>query len=848
MKSRLLPLLPLILLPGAVPAAETTATPLERIKAPKGFQVELLYSVPAAEQGSWVNLCIDGKGRILASDQYGALYRFPAPAPGTPLDPAKIEKIPADIRAVNGMVWAFGALYVAVNDYDKKMQGGVYRITDSDNDDLPDKVEQLLHLDARGDHGIHALVPTPDGKGLYLITGNSTTPAKFTGSKVPLHWGEDHLLPRMPDGRGFMRDTLAPGGIIYRISPDGKQCEVFSSGYRNIFDAAVNGEGELFTYDADMEYDFNTPWYRPTRVCHVTSGSEWGWRNGAGKWPEWYPDNLGPVVNIGPGSPTGMTFGYGAKFPAKYQRALFCLDWSWGKLYAVHLTPEGSGYRALKEEFLSGSPLPLTDALIHPADGAMYFSTGGRKVQSGLYRVTYSGSDSTAAAQTKQPDLQANRDLRHRLEAFHGGPSPEAVETLWPHLGSDDRTLRTAARIALEHQPVAEWSERALAEKTPAIQLEALLALAQTAGIDPLHRKPSDPATDTALGKRISSVLVSQDWSKLTAPQRLTLVRTLEIVFNRFGRPEDAEAKAIATWLDARFPSQSFEENWLLCETLVYLQSPTVAAKALALIENAPTQEEQMEYARSLRMLKTGWTPQTHTAYLEWFLKAANYKGGASFEKFIEFIRNDAIASLSEEEKTALAAVIQKKPEKKSALENLGAVFTNRTPTQWTLEELSAAAATGMKGRNFAQGRKMFGAAGCFVCHRFGNEGGMTGPDLTGAGGRYTPHDFLDQILNPSKEINEQFVPIVVKKTNGQEIVGTVVNLSGESVTLNTDPSDPNQRANFARSDVVSIEPSKVSPMPPMLLAMLNKEEILDLAAYVLSGGNSTAPAFTPSK
>ena len=83
-----------------------------------------------------------------------------------------------------------------------------------------------------------------------------------------------------------------------------------------------------------MEYDFNTPWYRPTRVCHVVSGAEFGWRNGAGKRPEWYPDNLPPVVNIGPGSPTGMIFGYGAKFPAKYQKALFILDWSWGKLYA----------------------------------------------------------------------------------------------------------------------------------------------------------------------------------------------------------------------------------------------------------------------------------------------------------------------------------------------------------------------------------------------------------------------------------------------------------------------------------------------------------------------------------
>ena len=128
-----------------------------------------------------------------------------------------------------------------------------------------------------------------------------------------------------------------------------------------------------------MEWDFNTPWYRPTRVCHVTSGSECGWRNGAGKYPPYYPDNLPPVVDIGPGSPTGVCFGYGAKFPAKYQDAFFICDWSYGKLYAVHLEPTGAATRATLEEFVTGTPLPLTDVIVNPTDGAMYFAIGGRQ-------------------------------------------------------------------------------------------------------------------------------------------------------------------------------------------------------------------------------------------------------------------------------------------------------------------------------------------------------------------------------------------------------------------------------------------------------------------------------------
>ncbi|MCF6312447.1 MAG: hypothetical protein L3J39_08340 [Verrucomicrobiales bacterium] len=102
----------------------------------------------------------------------------------------------------------------------------------------------------------------------------------------------------------------------------------------------------------------------------------------------------------------------------------------------------------------------------------------------------------------------------------------------------------------------------------------------------------------------------------------------------------------------------------------------------------------------------------------------------------------------------------------------------------------------------------------------------------------------LDQILNPSKEINEQFAPIVVTKLNGEVASGVVVNLSGDNVTLNTDLSDPNQRVNIDRKQVKSIEVSKVSPMPPMLLSMLKQEEILDLIAYVLSGGDQKNAMF----
>ncbi len=841
---------------------ENKATPVSRIKAPAGFKVELLYSVPGAEQGSWVALCADDKGRIYASDQYGDLYRFPAPAAGQPLKASDIKKMPVNIRAINGMTWAFGALYAGVNDYEKKIPSGFYRLSDSDGDDQIDKVELLRDIQSGGDHGVHKVVVTPDQQGFYLICGNNAvkTETPATSPVAPL-WGDDHLLQRLPDGRGHNRHVLAPGGIVYRISKDGKSFETFASGFRNIYGGALNRAGDLFTYDADMEYDFNTPWYRPTRVNHVVSGGEYGWRNGAGKYPEFYADNLPATVNIGPGSPTGVAFGYGAKFPAKYQEALFIMDWSWGKIYAVHLKPQGASYAGTKEDFILGAPLPVTDLVIHPGDGAMYFAIGGRKVQSGLYRVTYVGQESTAPVKVDAPAPSAEVLARKALEQFHGKQDPKAADVAWPHLSSSDRWLRSAARVVLEHQPAAGWAERAFAEQDATARLEALLALARQSAPCPYHTaqaaKP-DPRTgiapttaeptpaQAALRDRLLAALRGMDFAKLTKSQKLTHARLAQIVLHRYGKPDAAGVAAVTAQYDAAYPAADFELNWLLTETLSFLQSPTLAAKGMALVADAGSQEPEMEYMRSLRMLKAGWTPALREAQLNWFVKAASYRGGSSFGKFIELIRNDSLATFTPEELARHEKLIAlaKNPPVKSAYENVGAIFAGRTPKDWTLEELSAAASTGMKGRDFENGRKMFGAAACFACHRYGNAGGMNGPDLTGAGGRYSPHDLLDQIINPSKEINEQFAPVVVTKTDGTTVTGVIVNLNGDTVQINTDLSDPDQRVGFDRKQVQSIEVSKVSPMPPMLLSMLTKEEVLDLVAFVLSGGDKENAAF----
>ncbi len=86
----------------------------------------------------------------------------------------------------------------------------------------------------------------------------------------------------------------------------------------------------------------------------VPSGVDFGWRNGTGKWPVHYADTLPPVVNIGPGSPTGVTFGYG-QVPVEVPGRVVHLRLELRQ--ALRHPPEAgrAGYTAEKEEFVAAA-------------------------------------------------------------------------------------------------------------------------------------------------------------------------------------------------------------------------------------------------------------------------------------------------------------------------------------------------------------------------------------------------------------------------------------------------------------------------------------------------------------
>jgi putative heme-binding domain-containing protein len=828
------------------------ATQPDRIRLADGFRIELLHDVPRDREGSWINLCVDPQGRLIVAAENGTLYRLTIP-PKDQNGSLIIERIPVDVGQAHGLLCAFDSLYVVRNGNPKDKPNGLYRVRDKDGNGQYDSAELLRALAGDDDHGPHAVLLAPDGKSLNVVCGNKTHLTELAQSRVPRIWDEDQLLPRIY-GIGYMRGTPAPGGCIYRTDPDGKEWELVSSGFRNTFDAAYNADGELFTYDSDMEFDWGTPWYRPTRVCHVVSGVDWGWRNGSAKWPTYFADTLPTVVNIGPGSPTGMTFGYGSHFPAKYQRSLFLCDWTYGTIYAAHLEPNGATYEGTLENFVTASPLPLTDVVVNPNDGAMYFVTGGRGCQSGLYRVTYAGSESTEAVDSKTP-RQAERQVRRNLAEEHVHAKEGALDRAWKRLKDPDRFVRHAARTVLEQQPLENWRDRALAERDPQASITALLALVRKiprkfkpTGLDLDTPPPTFPANDAQrnpLEKSVVAALQQIDPMNLSVEQTLEMLRVYVLTFYRLGPPSELDRELIIQRLDRLYPAKDRETNAMLTEALCYLQADSAAKKGTRLLADAKTQEGQLDIARSLRLLRRGWTVKEHRQFFEWIWRAQAYKGGVNFQMFISEIKSDALLGLTESERTTLADIINAPmPTDTTALDAKPRPFVK----EWTMEDLLPAVEAKLKSRDFDHGRKMFAAAKCFVCHRFANDGGAFGPDLTVLSGRFSPKEILESVLDPDKVISDQYAAVNILTTDGKTITGRIVNYSGGQIHVNTNMLDPLAVTKCNQTDVDEISKSRLSMMPKGLLNTLHEDDILDLMAFLMSRGEKDNAMFSPSQ
>jgi putative heme-binding domain-containing protein len=534
-------------------------------------------------------------------------------------------------------------------------------------------------------------------------------------------------------------------------------------------------------------------------------------------------------------------------------------------MYAVHLQPQGATHTPVVEEFVSGKPLPLTDLLIHPQDGAMYFAIGGRKTQSALYRVVYTGAEEAKPlAHPIVSDRKARPEaaLRRELEKLHSAPidgtaAAAVVDKAWPALGDADRFVRYAARVAIERQPVDSWAARLRDESRPSAIIEGCVAMA---------RLSQRPDTQSMILQKLGALA----GAGLSVDQSLAAVRALQLTLIHQGKPDAATTARVIEAVGSRFPAADDMLNRELSQVLIFLGDPAVVAKSLQLmavarelegVEAASAQllarnenyardvqgtmegrpnRQQMALAWNLRSATTGWTPELRRQYFAWFPMTKKWRGGNSFHGFIDNARKEALANVPEAERATYETLSTKVDEP--------ATLTFTPPTgpgrPYTVDDIMKFAEGRIHGRNFASGKNLYDATACSTCHRFGGDGGGLGPDLTGIGNRYSLRDLLENLIEPSKVISDQYESTQIDLQDGGVIVGRVMKEENGALMVAMNPLAPSDVISVPVTTVATRKPYPISMMPPGLMNRLNEEEVLDLLAYLQSGGNPKDKAF----
>lgn len=832
----------------AVPGSEERLSPL-----PPGFEIEKLHAA-REDEGSWVSLAIDPEGRPVVGREDRGLLRLTLPEAnaGAAGEKVAVEQVEDSLEECRGLVFVDGDLYANAN-----RSKGLYRLRDSDGDGFFEESELLQATGGSFGHGRNDLALGPNGR-IHAIQGDVVdVPEDAQRLTVPEpgaprelgHWAS---ISAEAGGCGGSGRANGSGNGSSEVGEDGGgEWRIHARGLRNPYGIDFHPDGEAFTYEADNEGDVGLPFYRPTRINHLVSGGNYGWHQDRGNTrslPVHAPDTLPTTFDVGRGSPTAVKFATGSGFPPRFREALLALDWAYGRILAVHLTPRGASYYGSGEVLVEGRPLNVTD-LAFDAEGAMLFVTGGRKTQSALYRLRYTGeippaSGPSAQAEARSAHSALARERRRQLEAEHGRTDAPVPEFVWSALGDPDPWIRHAARIALESRDPAEWRDRALAGEAAGGdlgRLTALLALARAG-------RPADRG-------EVIARLVGLDAAAWGRSEQLLALRGYELGLES-GQIPGPEAPLFAkvrdqvvSWLES--PSDPVRRETV--EILVALGWPGAVPAGLRLQSSASGQPESLHYLEALSEARVGWTSERRDRYFRILASAKRTSSGDRFmDGFFQAVEKEALAGVADSAgRKKFARILAGDEDREEGGGGKGdeasaASLANRKKVKaWGPDDFQDIFNTSLEGRDPERGREVFDAALCSRCHTVRGRGRPVGPDLTRVASRFTRRDLLEAILQPSKVIAEVHRNTLLRLQDGELVQGRIVHddFRKSLVSVSVNPFRPDELVEIPKSEILSHEASPVSPMPPSLLDTFQREEILDMIAWLEGDGSASAGA-----
>jgi putative heme-binding domain-containing protein len=863
---------------------------------------------------------------------------------------------------------------------------GLYRLEDTDGDDVMDTIERIRRYSGNGmgDHGPHAIRRGPDGSIMFLVGNNTWVGDPPVDGQVnddavdperSPNWHnarERQFLPQFNDPRFGNSTRAGVHATVWRLLPDTRY-GLFYSGMRNPYDFAYNLAGEAFTFDSDMEWDVNAPWYRENRTLHLIPGGDAGYRNGTGKFQDEYFDTLPALRNLRRGSPVGVEFYQSYAYPPVFWDNLFEADWSRGRLLYTALSPSGGTYRAREDlaEFVHGEPMPITDLEVGP-DGNIYLTTGGGPGQGGLYRVRWTGeapaqpdltgilavvrqpqplsswgwaaieavkasmgaafgteleklarSTSAAPGDRMRAVLEMQRHgvppgvelLRALLTDAHADvraaavyvagvqtgdgarsvaaaalrdaspfvrrraaealvrqgldrnrPGFAPVADIYALLRDEDRFVRYAGRLALEHTPRAEWIALVLAETNVVALTEGLLAIVNTT---PGGQARSD------LRPVFERLVTLMARTHLAPDEQIRVLRTFQIAATEVPGGVDPEIrKQVHAALIGRLPASRPAGTWVECtngtgdaatcsryllvhhmaRVLAYTGEPDVVGRILALVpEGDDDQPGQIDLMYSLQVVDRGWSAADTRQAIDWYAKASRWRGGSTFAGHLNNIFDATVDAFTDEEKRLAyeaAPLFAPLTEEEMAVPAAAAggragrggppANARPIPLDWQERYDNLVFPRGggpgsLAGRGGAPdaraGEQVFRQA-CAGCHRYGTIGRDYAPDLTRIAESMPRREILRAIFFPNETVDPRYATTVITTKDGHTLRGLVVRETEQEMVLKTqEEPDP---ITVPRAQVATQTTEPVSIMPADLPDRVTDTGVRDVTAYLM--------------
>ena len=445
-----------VLLVTVVAAAEPELLD-DQFVLPHGFH---MYRVAAPElTGGSYDLTFDGQGRLLVGD--GKAVRRLSDTDGDQVYDTQVtiaDGPPVAGRGPQGLL-AFGDhLYVVAGD-------GVQLFSGLSGDGPLQHVRRLGEpFNTGGDHAAHTVLRGLDNY-IYLVTGDG-------GGTT----GRRHITESTSPNR---QERAAS---VFRFDPAGDTWECIGSGGRNPPSLGMNYLGELFSFDSDMEFHVDVPFYRPVRLNHWATGVDLGWQ-GVGAFPPWYIDTRPGVLDVGRGSPNwGVVYEH-TQLPKSYRDAFIVCDYTWksatsgryassGRLLTFHLQRKGAEWQANLTELAkakpnardaSGRPInfALVDVTVSP-DGSLLLTDHNQ----GVWRLFYDTNQPPRIPALALPEATDELPLKQLLTL----PQPAAE---WSHVREQQLRGVMGAKATAQLTRTALDQSQSLRTRLRAIRLLA---------------------------------------------------------------------------------------------------------------------------------------------------------------------------------------------------------------------------------------------------------------------------------------------------------------------------------------------------------------------------------------